>query len=98
MRYMFSKIYDTAGIKTPRGRYPRIQDIRHTFCTMSLDRMLSTGMNLYTAVPILAAYVGHVNLFNTEHYIHLTRHGYDSFIRSESVLKSLIPEVAVREG
>jgi len=98
MRYMFRKIFDTAGIRTPQGRYPRIQDIRHTFCTISLDRMLSKGINLYTAVPILAAYVGHVNLFNTEHYIHLTRHGYDSFIRSESVLKSLIPEVDVHEG
>jgi len=98
MKYMFRKIYDIIGIKTPQGKYPRIQDIRHTFCTISLDRMLSTGMNLYTAVPILAAYVGHVNLSNTEHYIHLTRHGYDSFLRSESALESLIPEVDIHEG
>lgn len=97
MKYMFEKIYNTSGIKTPQGRRPRIQDVRHTFCTTSLDRMLSAGINLYTAVPILAAYVGHVNLSNTEHYIHLTRNGYDSFIQSESVLKSLIPEVVINE-
>lgn len=97
MRYMFRKIYDTAGIRTPQGKRPRIHSFRHTFCTMSLDRMLSAGISLYTAVPILAAYVGHVNLSDTEYYIHLTRHGYDNFIRSESVLKSLIPEVDVHE-
>jgi ATP-dependent DNA helicase RecQ len=40
--------------------YDRVQimvatnnDIRHTFCTMSLSRMLVSGLNLYTAVPIL---------------------------------------------
>lgn len=97
MKYMFRKIYDAADIRTPKGRRPRIHDIRHTFCTMSLDKMLSAGINLYTAVPILAAYVGHVNLTNTEYYIHLTMHGYESFIQSESILKSLIPEVDVHE-
>jgi integrase len=49
MRYMFRKIYDTAGIRTPQGRFPRIHDVRHTFCTMSLERMLSAGISLYTA-------------------------------------------------
>lgn len=98
MRYMVKKIYDIAAIRTSQGRRPRIHDIRHTFCTMSLGKMLSAGINLYTAVPVLAAYVGHVNLTDTEHYIHLTRHGYENFIRNESVLKSLIPEVNVYEG
>lgn len=93
MKYMFKKIFSTAGIRTPQGRLPRIHDVRHTFCTASLNRMLESGMNLYTAVPILAAYVGHVNLSDTERYIHLTEHGYSDFIKKESRLKSLIPEV-----
>lgn len=93
MKYMFKKIFSTAGIRTPQGRLPRIHDVRHSFCTASLNRMLESGMNLYTAVPILAAYVGHVNLSDTERYIHLTENGYSDFIRKESRLRSLIPEV-----
>lgn len=93
MKYMFKKIFAESGVRTPRGRLPRIHDIRHSFCTLSLDRMLDSGMDLYVAVPVLAAYVGHVNLRDTERYIHLTEHGYDEFVRREGALKTLIPEV-----
>ena len=55
-------------------------------------------MDLYVAVPVLASYVGHVNLTDTERYIHLTEHGYDEFLRREGALKTLIPEVDAREG
>lgn len=98
MRYMFKKIFAEAGIRTPEGRLPRIHDIRHSFCTSSLNRMLDSGMDLYVAVPVLAAYVGHVNLTDTERYIHLTEHGYDEFVRREGALKTLIPEVDAYEG
>lgn len=94
MKYMFQKIYSMAGIYTPEGRLPKIHDVRHTFCTKSLEQMLASGMNLYTAVPILAAYVGHVNIRDTEHYIHLTRNNHEFFIDSESTLKGIIPEVS----
>lgn len=60
--------------------------------------MLDSGMDLYVAVPVLASYVGHVNLTDTERYIHLTEHGYDEFVRREGALKTLIPEVDAYEG
>ncbi len=66
---------------------------RHSFCTISLNKMLNSGIDLQVAVPILSAYMGHVNLKDTEKYIHLTEHGYDEFVRSERTLKALIPEV-----
>lgn len=59
--------------------------------------MLDSGMDLYVAVPVLASYVGHVNLRDTERYIHLTEHGYDEFVHRERALKTLIPEVNVYE-
>jgi integrase/recombinase XerD len=97
-KYIFKKIFTKAGILTPKGRLPRIHDIRHSFCTLSLNRMLDSGMDLYVAVPVLAAYVGHVNLSDTERYIHLTEHGYDEFVLREGALKTLIPEVDPDEG
>lgn len=95
IQYMFEKLYDSAGIRTEAGRRPRIHDCRHWFCTRSLDKMLAAGMSVYEAVPVLAAYVGHVNYADTEKYIHLTRAGHDAFVSAEAQLGSLIPKAVV---
>ena len=94
-QYMFGRLYERAGIRTESGRLPRIHDCRHWFCTTSLDRMLASGMSVYEAVPILAAYVGHVNYADTEKYIHLTRAGHDEFLAMEAELGTLIPKAVV---
>jgi integrase len=88
-------MYGIAGVRTAGGGRPRIHDIRHSFCTKSLERMLEAGMDLYTALPILSAYVGHVNLVDTERYIHFTEQHYDGFIQKEMRLARLVPEVAL---
>lgn len=93
MKYMFPKIFKSAGIYLANGKTPNIHSIRHTFCTRSLEKMLDSGMNIYTAIPILAAYVGHVNYLDTEKYIHFTEHGHTEFVNQESSLGNLIPEV-----
>jgi integrase/recombinase XerD len=97
MRYMFEKICSNADIYISEGKTPNIHSIRHTFCTRSLSKMLSSGMNLYTAVPTLSAYAGHVNLKDTERYIHFTEQDYQEFIHKESSLRELIPEVGCYE-
>ena len=93
MKYMFHKMFKAAGIYTVDGKVPNIHSIRHTFCTRSLEKMLGSGMDVYTAIPILAAYVGHVNYIDTEKYIHFTEQGHESFVKKESSLGSLFPEV-----
>ena len=93
MKYMFPKMFKAAGIYKADGKTPNIHSIRHTFCTRSLEKMLESGMDVYTAVPILAAYVGHVNYMDTEKYIHFTEQGHEDFVQKESSLGSLFPEV-----
>ena len=93
MKYMFPKMFRAAGIYMADGKTPNIHSIRHTFCTRSLEKMLESGMDVYTAVPILAAYVGHVNYMDTEKYIHFTEQGHVDFVQKESSLGSLFPEV-----
>jgi len=97
MKYMFHKLCVATEICDSSGKTPNIHSLRHTFCTRSLEQMLGSGMNFYTAVPILAAYVGHVNLIDTERYIHFTEGQYQDFIRQESSLGNLIPEVNIYE-
>lgn len=92
VQHTFGRIYERSGIRTEAGRLPRIHDCRHWFCTRSLDKMLASGMSVYEAVPILAAYVGHVNYADTEKYVHLTRAGHRSFVESESALATMIPK------
>ena len=93
MKYMFPKMFRAAGIYMADGKTPNIHSIRHTFCTRSLEKMLESGMDVYTAVPILAAYVGHVNYMDTEKYIHFTERGHKDFIEKEASLGSVFPEV-----
>ena len=93
MKYMFPKMLRAAKIYTSKGKTPNIHSLRHTFCTKSLEKMLNSGMSIYSAVPILAAYVGHVNYMDTEKYIHFTEQGHQDFVRKESFLGSLMPEV-----
>ena len=93
MKYMFPKMFRAVGIYMTDGKTPNIHSIRHTFCTRSLEKMLESGMDVYTAVPILAAYVGHVNYMDTEKYIHFTEQGHEDFVQKESFLGSLFPEV-----
>lgn len=91
-KYMFQRMFQNAGIRNGK-KPPNIHSIRHTFCTKSLSRMLDSGMDVYTAVPILAAYVGHVNFADTEKYIHFTEQDHKDFLHQEASLGKLIPEV-----
>ncbi len=93
MVWFFKKIRAVAGIYEKNGRRATLHSFRHTFCTRSLNRMISSGMNFYTALPILSAYVGHINTLDTQKYIHLTEVSFEDFLAQESSLSSLVPEV-----
>jgi integrase len=90
---MFHKLCVSAGIYRADGTTPNIHSLRHTFCSKSLEQMLASGMDMYTAMPILAAYVGHVNYRDTERYIHFTENSSREFVEKEASLGRLIPEV-----
>jgi integrase len=93
VRQLFSKLCKTAQIFRTDGTTPNIHSLRHTFCSKSLEQLLASGMDLYTAMPILAAYVGHSHFRDTEFYIHFTETSYNDFINKQKQLRKLIPEV-----
>jgi integrase/recombinase XerD len=66
MVWFFKTIRTKAGLQAKNGRKATLHSFRHTFCTKSLNRMISSGMNFYSALPILSAYVGHINTLDTE--------------------------------
>ena len=60
------------------GEGPRIHDWRHHMAVKSFKRLSDAGMDLYVALPILSAYLGHKTIYATEHYVRLTMQIYPS--------------------
>lgn len=62
-----------AGIPyTGGGNGPRIHDWRHHMAVYSFKQMTDSGLDMYVALPILSAYLGHKTIFATEKYVRLT--------------------------
>lgn len=76
---MCKKLFGRAGIQVlATGRYPRVHDLRHSHIIHALDHMVNEeGMDIYTALPIISAYVGHSGIRDTEYYIHLSSFHYE---------------------
>ena len=51
------------------GRQPRLRDLRRTFAVNCLKAWTDQRKDLRKMLPILAAYLGHVNLSSTEEYL-----------------------------
>jgi len=58
------------------GEGPRVHDWRHTFSVYSFKQMIDSGTDMYVALPILSAYLGHKTIFATEQYVRLTMSMY----------------------
>ena len=69
------KLLYSAGIPYRGSRNgPRIHDWRHTFAVNSFHKLIvEEQMDLYTALPIISAYLGHRTILATEKYVRLTR-------------------------
>ena len=58
------------------GKGPRIHDWRHHMAILSFKQMIDSGLDMYVALPILSAYLGHKTIFATERYVRLTMQIY----------------------
>jgi len=71
---VFVRLRTHAGIQRPPGArwQPRLHDLRHTFATHRLVRWYREGQELSACLPLLATYLGHVNLSGTQTYLSMT--------------------------
>jgi integrase len=70
VRPTVQSISQRLGLKTIQGRVPRLHDFRHTFATNYLNRVYHADKNPGAALPLLATYLGHANITNTQTYLH----------------------------
>jgi integrase/recombinase XerD len=90
---LFRKLLLQCGIPHGgRGKGPRIHDARHLFAVRALRRWYQDGENLDAKLPLLATYLGHVNLSGTQHYLHLTAELFPEITaRSDAAFGDVIP-------
>jgi integrase/recombinase XerD len=58
------------GWRTTQGQWPRVHDIRHSFATHALSSFYRTGKDPGALLPVLATFLGHSNIANTQTYLH----------------------------
>ena len=70
---MFRQLLWKCGISHGgRGRGPRLHDIRHTFAVHRLLAWYKEGVDLHAKLPVLATYMGHHSITDTQMYLQLT--------------------------
>jgi len=70
----FVRLRERAGIRRPStDRWqPRLHDLRATFAVHRLVAWYREGADLQTRLPLLATYLGHVNVSGTQAYLPMT--------------------------
>jgi integrase/recombinase XerD len=69
LRKNLGMLLSLAGIKKHNGRLPRIHDFRFSFAVHALLRWYRNGVDVQAKLPFLAAWMGHVSILSTYHYL-----------------------------
>ena len=70
MSRILRKVIRKLNLKTKLGTWPRLHDLRHTFATRTMEDIYENGSDPSASLPVLATYMGHVNLDHTQTYLH----------------------------
>ena len=94
VKYWFHYILKKAGIPY-RGNFagPRIHDLRHTACVHAMIKLANEGLDLYTSLPVLSRFLGHLDPYSTECYLRLTQELYPDVIHKANLELSDIETV-----
>lgn len=80
-----------------KGKGPRLHDLRHGFCVHTIAKQVNDGLDLYCALPVLSAYIGHASVLATQHYVRLTAEAYPELIKKISnTCAYVFPEVDLK--
>lgn len=83
----FVRILKLSGIPYKSDHQgPSIHCLRHTACVHAMYNLVKSGRDMYVALPILSAYMGHRDTRGTEHYIRLTQEIYPDVIKEISLM------------
>ncbi|HKQ78915.1 MAG TPA: tyrosine-type recombinase/integrase [Blastocatellia bacterium] len=73
LRYAFRQTLSFAGIEYTSQNRIRLHDLRHSFAVLRLLLWCEQDVDLGAKLPLLATYLGHLNLASSQRYLQLTR-------------------------
>lgn len=99
IRGAFLKYTRSVGIEIPilpkHSRNICLHCLRHSFAVAAFRQLDNKGLDMYNEIPILSTYMGHENLYGTEHYLHMTtENSQDILAKMEDFYKGFFPEVS----
>lgn len=71
---VFVRLREHAGIRRPAADrwQPRLHDLRHAFAVHRVIAWYREGADVQACLPLLATYLGHINLSGTQTYLTMT--------------------------
>jgi len=73
----FHRIIEECGIlRRCDQRGPMVHEIRHSAAVHSLIKLTQDGVDIYCSLPLLATFMGHKKVLDTETYVRLTQEMY----------------------
>lgn len=78
----FHRIIEECGI--PRRcdqRGPMVHEIRHSAAVHALVKLTQDGLDIYASLPLLATFMGHKKVRDTENYVRLTQEMYPDLLK-----------------
>lgn len=95
----FHRIIEECGI--PRRcdqRGPMVHEIRHSAAVHSLIKQAQDGVDMYCSLPLLATFMGHKKVLDTETYVRLTQEMYPEVLKmnaevTDQVYSFIIPKL-----
>jgi site-specific recombinase XerD len=78
----FHRIIEECGI--PRRcdqQGPMVHEIRHTAAVHAMVKLTQNGMDIYASLPLLATFMGHKKILDTETYVRLTQEMYPELLK-----------------
>jgi site-specific recombinase XerD len=78
----FHRIIEECGIQRRcNQRGPMVHEIRHSAAVHSLIKLSKGGMDIYASLPLLATFMGHKKVLDTETYVRLTQEMYPDLLK-----------------
>jgi site-specific recombinase XerD len=78
----FHRIIEECGIPRRCGqRGPMVHEIRHSAAVHSLIKQTQDGLDIYCSLPLLATFMGHKKVLDTETYVRLTQEMYPEILK-----------------
>jgi len=73
LEQIFVRLREHTGIRRAQARWqPRLHDLRHSFAVHRLIAWYREGADVQACLPLLATYLGHINLSGTQTYLTMT--------------------------